>query len=220
MTTDDYLNLITSAWRQKPKFTSWVSALVAVPVRVQALLDSMTPLFDPDLAVGDQLDIIGQWVGISRNVTIPIPGVYFSWDDVQADGWEYGTWQGDQTPGAVTILPDDAYRNLIKAKIAANHWDGTTTGAYAVWDAVFTTISILIQDNQDMTYDLGFYGGTLDSLTLQLVIGGYIPLKPEGVMLAGIFTAFDTGPMFAWDVETDIFKGWEEGSWVNEIPVT
>jgi hypothetical protein len=220
MAIDDYLNLITSAWRQKPNFTAMISLDVSVQVRVQSLLASMIPLFDVDLAVGDQLDIIGQWVGISRNVTIPIAGVYFSWDGLYTVGWDYGVWQGDQTPGSVTVLPDDVYRTLIKAKIAANSWNGTTDGAYAIWDALFTTVTILIQDHQNMSYDLIFVGGIVDSLTLALIEGGYIPLKPEGVRVNNYFVPIDSGPLFGWDLETDFIDGWDTGSWARELGPT
>lgn len=217
MTEKDYLDLIPSANRQQPDFVDVIKVNVAVPLRVQDLLTSMIPLFDVDVAVGDQLDIIGKWVGVSRNVDIPISGVYFSWDGSDPTvGWDYGTWQPSSAPTAVTVLPDDSYRFLIKARIAANHWDGTTPGAYAIWDEIFTTIKVLIQDNCDMTYELGFYGGIVDSLTLALVLQGYIPLKPEGVRLAGVFTPVDTGPLFSWDLDTTFFQGWDSGSWVNE----
>lgn len=217
MTREEFLNLIPAANRDKPKFIATVDINIAVPVRVQQLLESMIPLFDVDLAVGQQLDVIGQWAGISRIVNVPIPGVYFEWDGAAENGWDFGTWQPDGNPTEVTILPDDTYRLLVKAKIAANRWDGTTDQAYAIWEQVFTTLTILIQDKQDMTYKLGFYGAPLDSLTLQLVIQGYIPLKPEGVRLAGVFTPVTpTSPMFSWDSDTDILQGWDEGSWVNE----
>lgn len=215
-TIDDYLNLITSEFRDKPKFVDTVTADVSLPVHIQDLLLSMIPLFDIDVAVGDQLDILGKWIGLSRQITVPIPNVYFSWDADYTLGWDYGTWKGDQTPGAVTVLPDDAYRTLLKAKIAANHWDGTIDGAYAVWDEIFTTVTILIQDGQDMTYKIGFFGGIVDTLTLALVVGGYLPLRPEGVRLAGVFTPIDNNPYFAWDVESDFLQGWNEGSWAIE----
>lgn len=218
MTEADYLALITSEFVGKPKFAATISTDVSPCVQVQDLLAAMIPLFDVDLAVGTQLDIIGVWVGISRNVTIPIEGVYFSWDDTDFDGWEFGIWQGNLTPGAVTVLPDDVYRTLIKAKIAANQWDGTTDGAYAIWDSVFTNITILINDNQDMSYDLAFVGGIVDSLTLALITGGYIPLKPEGVRVNVYYVPVNPGPLFAWDVaETDLLAGWDTGSWAREI---
>lgn len=215
MTVEEYLNLITSEHRQKPNFISVVTANVSVAARVQELLASMIPLFDVDVAVGDQLDIIGRWAGVSRHIAIPISGVYFSWDGDASLGWDYGIWQGD-LPSEITSLPDGAYRTLIKAKIAANQWDGTTDGAYAIWDSIFTDISILIQDHQDMSYDLAIVGGIVDSLTLALLTGGYIPLKPEGVRVNVYFVPVDSNPLFGWDVESDFLGGWDEASWAVE----
>lgn len=220
MTTQDYLNLVTSQFREQPNYTAMISADVATQVQVQTLLQQMIPLFDVDVAVGDQLDIIGKWVGVSRSIAIPIPGVYFTWDGDFTVGWEYGTWQPSSLPSDVTVLPDDAYRVLIKAKIAANQWDGTTTGAYAIWDRVFTETTILIQDNQDMTYALAVVGGIIDSLTLALITGGYIPLKPEGVRVSAYYVSVDDGPVFGWDVGTDLLGGWDEASWVRELAPT
>lgn len=213
MTITDYLNLITSAYREKPKFIATVSLDVSVQVRVQELLLSMIPIFDLDIAVGDQLDIIGQWVGISRNVSIPIPNVYFSWDADYTLGWDYGSWQPALSPTSVTSLPDDAYRLVIKAKIAANNWNGTTPAAYAIWEQLFPQYVILIQDNQNMTYDLIILGGIVDSLTLALLNEGYISLKPEGVRIAAIYTAIDTGPVFGWDLDNGNIEGWDQGTW-------
>ncbi len=221
MTQEDYLNLVTSEFRDKPVFISTLSLNLEAPIQVQNLLTAMmTIVFDLDLAVGNQLDIIGQWVGISRNVNVPISGVYFTWDGDYTVGWDYGSWQPSSQPTEVTVLPDDSYRVVLKAKIAANHWDGTTDGAYKVWDALFTTFTILIQDNQNMTYDLAIVGGIVDSLTLALITGGYIALKPEGVRLAGVYAAIDSGPVFAWDVDAPLLQGWDEGSWVRELPTT
>jgi hypothetical protein len=197
-----------------------ISADVGIPLQVQSLLTQMIPLFDLDLAVGQQLDIIGLWVGVTRNVSIPITGVYFSWDGDYTVGWDYGTWQPSSAPTSITVLPDDAYKTLIRAKIAANNWDGTTDGAYTIWEQVFPETTILIQDNQNMTYDLAVVGGIIDSLTLALLTGGYIPLKPEGVQIAAYYVSVDSNPVFAWDVQSTLLAGWDQGSWVREIAPT
>lgn len=220
MTEQDYLDLITSEHRKKPDFVAVVSLNVAVPLRVQDLLTSMNPIFDVETAVGQQLDIIGEWVGVSRNVSIPIPNPFFSWEGTALLGWDSGSWQPALAPTSITTLPDDNYRILIKAKIAANNWDGTTDGAYAIWDQVFTDSTILIQDNQDMSYDLAIVGGMIDAITLALITGGYIPLKPEGVRVNAYYIAADDGPVFGWDVESDLLGGWDESSWVMEVPPT
>lgn len=219
-TTTEYLDLITSEHRLKPKFAAMVELNVSVFVRVSNLIQAMNGLFDLDTAIGDQLDILGEWVGVSRNVRIPIPDVYFSWDADYTLGWDYGTWEANLTPFEGTVLPDDAYRTLIKAKIAANHWDGTTNGAYAIWESLFTQFTILIQDHQDMSYDLIIVGGIVDSLTLALLAGGYIPLKPEGVRVNEYIVPVNDGPLFGWDLDTEFITGWDDGSWAREISPT
>lgn len=219
-TLNDYLDLITSEFRQKPVYIETISVGLQVMVRIQDVVGSFIAEFDVDTAIGAQLDIIGKWAGVTRNVAIPIADVYFSWDGVYTLGWEYGTWQPNLAPTDITVLPDDAYRTLIKAKIAANQWDGTTDGAYAIWDRLFTQFTILIQDNQNMSYALGIVGGIVDSLTLALITGGYIPLKPEGVRVSAYYVSVDTGPVFGWDVESAQLGGWDEASWVREITPT
>ncbi len=217
-----YLNLVTSEYRNKPDFLKMVEMNTAVARRVQELIATLIPKFDVDVAVGDQLDIIGQWVGISRKVSIPIAGVYFTWDSTDSVGWDYGTWQPYNAPVSITLLPDDAYRTLIRAKIAANQWDGTTTGAYEIWNIIFPELSILIQDNQNMSYDLIILGAIIDSLTLALITGGYIPLKPEGVRVNSYIIVPEIGPVFAWDIdpETSLLAGWDTGQWPQIIEPT
>lgn len=220
MTKEEYLNLVTAAFRQKPNFIDVVGINVDVAVRVQELLLSMIPKFDVDTAVGDQLDIIGKWIGISRNINVPISGVYFTWDGDYTVGWDYGTWQPALAPAEVTTLPDDAYRTVLKAKIAANQWDGTTESAYAIWDQLFPQFTILIQDNQNMSYWMVIVGGIVDSLTLALLAGGYISLKPEGVRINGFLVPIDDEIGFAWDMDTPLLKGWDEGYWLREVSAT
>lgn len=219
-TIDEYKSLVTSEYQGQPNFMAMIDLDVSLPVRVQELMSSMIPLFDVDVAAGSQLDIIGQWVGIGRNVTIPIEGIFFSWDGDYTVGWEYGIWQSVLAPTSVTVLPDDVYRTLIRAKIAANRWDGTTDGAYTIWEQVFPNITILIQDKQDMSYDLALIGGIIDSLTLALLRGGYIPLKPEGVHVNVYYAPVNDGPFFGWDLDSTYVQGWEIGSWARELSPT
>lgn len=222
MILEDYLNLVPSANRQKPNFIGSLTVGVEIYARIQELLLSMSDaLFDVDTAVGDQLDIIGLWVGVSREVQVPISGVYFQWDgDDPFVGWDYGTWQPSSAPTEITVLPDDAYRTLIKFKIAANNWDGTTPGAYAIWEILFPDLVFLIQDNQNMTYDLAIVGGIIDSLTLALIRNGAISLKPEGVRITNYYVPIDDGPVFAWDTDSPMLQGWDTGSWVRELSPT
>lgn len=219
MTIQDYIDLIPSENAQQPDFLAVITANVSMLVRIQELMQSMIPLFDLDLPpVGNQLDIIGQWVGVSRNIAVPIPGVFFTWDGDASLGWDFGIWATSADQTEITVLPDAQYLTLIKAKIAANQWDGTTNGAYAIWNALFTNVTILIQDFQNMSYDLGIIGASLDSLTLALITGGYIPLRPEGVLINNYFTS--PGPVFAWDSDSALLQGWDTGLWATFVAPT
>ena len=215
MTVKDYLDLIPSANAVQPNFTSMISVDVSIPIQVQDLLKSMVPIFDISLPpLGNQLDIIGQWVGVSRAVSIPSTGIFFSWDSPASQGWDYGTWQIPGQATVITSLPDDAYLILILGKIAANNWDGTINGAYAIWNELFSPqgITILIQDHQNMSYAMGIVGTSISSLALALITGGYIPLRPEGVQITGYFTG--PAPFFAWDVPNgSLLGGWDYGKW-------
>jgi hypothetical protein len=210
----DYLNLITTEHRDKPVFIETLSAIGQPLIDMMALIESMPEAFDIDSAVGVQLDALGVWIGRSRFIAVPITDVYFEWDLANV-GWEAGTWQGpyDPTTG-LNSLPDDAYRTLLKAKIAANRWDGTIPGAYEVFGQVFGS-PVIIQDNQDMSMVIAAPNNTLDAVSIALLTGGYIPLKPAGVRVA--YYATSDSSIFSWDVSGTDLQGWDAGSWATEL---
>lgn len=219
MTVDisQYTSLITSEHNQKPRFMAMVSLLAQWGVDRQNMLASIPGLFDIDNAVGQQLDWIGQWVGISRNLSVPLTGVYFSFDTAGI-GFDQGTWFGpfDPTTGLVA-LPDAQYRTLLYAVIAANNWDGTVPGAYAAWNTIFEPLgySILIDDNQDMTMNAVLVGPSADAVTLALFTGGYLNLRPAGVGITNYYTTSITGaPVFGFDAENSGVSGFNVGAWV------
>lgn len=217
--TDSYVALITSEHDDKPNFVAVIRALTQGPADIAALCASFPTLYNLDVAVGTQLDAVGLWIGLSRTLSTPLPGVYFSWDETDLVGWESGTWQSpyDSNTGLIT-LPDDSYRSLLRAKIAANNWDGTIPGAVAVYLSIFNgDESVIIQDNQDMSYILGFVGVPLNAVDQALLLNGYVPLKPAGVRIAAIALPPAPGPLFAWDVQSTTLNGWELGQWPIEI---
>lgn len=147
-----FLNLISSEHRNKPKFIATVTASVQpfVDCINQAL--EMPALFDVDTAVGDQLDIVGQYIGLTRNIIADAAQSYFSLDTPGA-GFDQAVWQPPppvvpQT--AVIQLDDNDYRTLLLARIQANYWDGTRDGAYAAWNTLFNPrgLQVLIQEVQ------------------------------------------------------------------------
>lgn len=212
----EYLSLVPPQHRGAPRFIATLSLLLQPLVDQQALLASLPLAFDLDLAVGTQLDAVGLWVGRSRFVLTPLTGVFFSFDDL-ALGFDAGRWLGqfDSVDG-LTRLDDDVYRVLLRAKIAANHWDGTLAGASTALNYVFNdpNTHVFIEDNQDMSFSLNVAGIPLSPILLALLTGEYIPLKPAGVRLANVNTVTVGGtPLFGFDLNTTSVGGFEVGSW-------
>lgn len=215
-----YTSLITSEHNEKPRFMAMVSLLGQWAVDRRNMLASIPGLFDIDDAVGQQLDWVGQWVGVSRNLSIPLTGVYFSFDTAGL-GFDQGTWLGpfDPTTGLVS-LPDNAYRTLLYAVIAANNWDGTVPGAYTAWNTIFEPLgySILIEDGQDMTMTVALIGPTPDAVTLALFTGGYLNLRPAGVGITFYYTqSVPNVPIFGFDAENSSISGFDVGAWAVSV---
>jgi hypothetical protein len=216
VTTDDYVGLVTGQHQDKPKFRQVIEALTRGFAEINNTQEAYIDLFDLDQAVGQQLDIVGAWIGVSRYLTVPITGVYFTWDDTALTGWDSGSWRGEFDPvTGLTSLPDDAYRNLLKARAVANQWDGSMPEAAAIWAAAFPGQTVIIQDNQDMSMILGFVGAPISAIQQALLTGGYLPLKPAGVRVSYYAIPVNDGPLFAWDIDNAFLAGWDEGSWAQ-----
>jgi hypothetical protein len=91
-----YLDLVTSEHQPWPNFLAMNTVLFQAFVDQQNLLATFPDIFDVDEAVGDQEDILGLWIGVTRNLnqTIDVP---IAEDDFQrANGglgpnWTTGT---------------------------------------------------------------------------------------------------------------------------------
>ena len=218
MTLNDYLDLITSEHRSRRKFGGTVTTAVAPLVTVQDFIDStMLPAWDIDTAVGAQLDQIGEWVGVTRSVELPLTGAYFSWDRTKDLGWEHGYWQGKYDPSTGIIsLADHVYRAVLFAKIASNVWDGTMSTMSNIWDDTMGTMSkLIIMDHQDMSITLGLKGIAPNAVMTYVLISGRIPLKPEGVRIRKYVIA--KRQIFGFDIANDAIQGFDVGEWGTEI---
>ncbi len=259
MLLTDYLRLLASQHRRRPRFAATMEALLKQPCAVENLLREMRTAFDLDTAVGAQLDAVGVRVGRTRHVRLPL-NAYFSWN-TETLGWNEGFWKGRYDPDSgMHSLPDDLYRRLLYAKVAANSWDGTVPDAYAAWEIAFGDTAsaarpagsgpapqgsepesasgeanasaaqdarssiILIQDNQDMSMVVGVAGKNMSTLFEQLLLQGYVPLKPEGVRIAwfalppeGAREENGDGRLFAWNAASEALAGWSDGAWPRKL---
>jgi hypothetical protein len=214
---------VTSEHRDKPKFMATL-AVTAQPLADTARLEQQYYLYyDLDLAIGAQLDAVGMWVGRSRYLPVPITA-YFSWDTDNL-GWDQAVWKRpfDPDSGFVT-LPDELYRVLLKAVIAANHWDGSIPGAYACWNIIWSqypAYTFVIQDYGDGSMAYGLLGpAPPDQIMLGFFTFGEIDTKPAGIELDHFLpTMWPAGPggtpVFAWDSMDPAAAGWDVGAWAD-----
>ena len=213
---EDYLNRITSEHRNQPKFIAYLTALLQPFIDAQALLRSLLTAFDLDTAIGVQLDATGQWIGRSRFLETPLAGVYFSFDTPSV-GFDQGQWFGPFDPiDGLSSLDDGTYRQLLRAKVLLNNWDGTIPAAAAAIEAVVgnnpNTI-VMVLDNQDMSMTVGIAGQIPSAVIIALLTGGYVPIQPEGVLVNYEITSVDGTALFGFDVENTSIAGFNVGAW-------
>jgi len=184
-----YTNLLTSQWKLSPKLNAFLYLLLKKLDDVSFCLATLDTALDLDFAVGAQLDMIGEICQASRTV-------------------------GFQPSDNVSpVLDDDTYRIYIKAKIAANQWDGTIDSLYSIWEQLFPGGTIIIADQQNMTAVIVLVG-TFTSIVQDLIVNGYIVPRPEGVLYNYVF---GTPPFFGFGSLPGLIAGFGVGHWVDLV---
>ncbi len=184
-----YKGLITHQYRMSTKFMQWLEANLQLFSDAAGVADDLIAAFGLDTAVGAQLDILGDILGVGRTVSFSPSG------------------------GVSPVLDDDTYRVVLKAKIVKNHWDGQIGSLVRAWQLLFPDGQILVTDNEDMSMDV-LVAGNLTTLIQELIEHGYIVPKPEGVKINYVF---GTLPAFGYDLETGYVAGYETGHWFEYV---
>lgn len=214
---DYYVRLIPSHNRIKPLFAQVVETMIAGPWFVRRAIKHWPLRFNLEDAVGHQLDILGEWIGISRFLQIQLTGIYFSWDDTPDIGWESGVWQGafDSDEG-LSALGDEDYRRLLYTMIMINHWDGSREQLRAIWERFLpSTVQGFIQDNQDMTLTIGYVGPELVGIQAAIARVGASLVKPMAVRIREYISPPNDGELLTWDAGPFFING--EGQWQQSL---
>ena len=151
------LTLVTSKHWDKTNFLAFLTQHLIIVDAAKQLSAKMQDYFNLETAIGTQLDVLGELVGVSRYLNFE-PSV--------------------DSP----TLDDTIYRFCIKAKSAQNQWDGTIPGLYTIWYALFPLFLISVVDNQDMTCDINFTAQNFTTLQKELITNGYIIPKTQCVL--------------------------------------
>lgn len=154
-----YLDGIESQHKTKPRYMAYVTALLEKVDPAHAAAKDMPAAFNVYDAVGAQLDVIGEIVGVDRK----FPPV--------------------NIPGMPVYLDDDSYRQVILSKIIQNQWDGTYGQFKEMAAATLAkTLNARYRDNQNMTMGVSIEG-QLAPIMVELLVRGYILPKPMGVSM-------------------------------------
>jgi hypothetical protein len=219
-----YLGEVASEHNLQPKFMDMLVALLQ-PFGDTTWLESQFYLYyDLDLAIGAQLDAVGEWVGRTRNLPVPI-NAYFSWN-TDGLGWNEAVWKRPFDPDSgFVVLPDEMYRILLHAVILANHWDGSIPGAYAAWAPIWNNLypdyTFVIQDYGNGSMAYGLIGPKApDPIMMGFFTFGKIDTKPAGVkldyFLPSMYPAGAGGtPVFGFDCMDANCAGWNVGAWAD-----
>lgn len=164
-----YADLLILQYLNKPKAWATVKGTV-LPIIMDQLPLAVQDAFSVDGSEGVQLDVIGDYVGASRNAY---------------------TFTGPVT------LDDDDFRQLIKLLIIKNNAGSSLATIQSLLAASFPG-QIRVSDNQTMALNYVVLEslGTADLLEV-LVTGGYLP-APMGVQTSVVIVPLIENPFFGF----------------------
>lgn len=186
MAVSEWLQLVTSEHALAPNFNAWLARLLQFQEDVDAAVNTIDLQSSVNSASGVQLDRLGAMLGASR--VLPFQPV--------------------NMPATMT---DDLYRLVLKGIIASKSWDGTLGGLNTIAQTLLDDFIVEFRDNQNMSVDVIIISGQINEQVKELIEHGYLFPKPAGVQYN--YTVSNQ-PLFGWDTDTELVKGWDEGIWV------
>lgn len=187
MDKKDYLDLITSEYYNKPKFYKTTEELLNLASKSAEVLSNFWEYFNLNTAVGNQLDVLGMYLNITRSLPV----------------------DSEEIPA---ILPDETFRIVLKSRVLQYRWDGSIQGLYDIISSLYPNMVIWLQDNADMSYTVFVMTDVFDEYVAELFLLGYILPKPAGIKVN--YVLYER-PFFTWDESTEHYKGWDEGAWMR-----
>lgn len=183
-----YKNLIIFQYINKPKASATIEALISQIIS-DGLVFQIEGAFDIDTAVGEQLTILGKYVGVPRTIRgAPVSRTFFEFTDydiVDVTGFiGFRTYDENPEPGSyfssysisensVYTLTDAELRFLIKVKRNVNNTRSTYANIKKIVYEDFQN-ELQVFDNKDMSMTLISSLG-VSELTLIAIIENILP---------------------------------------------
>lgn len=203
-----YKDLLLYQYSDKPKAQSHIELLARQGLS-NLVLKQIRDGFNIETAVGDQLDVIGEYIGQSREVPIPIPRPYFEFDDYENPllapiGF---TDYNDPNQNADSVffkyiflntdtqtLNDEEYRTLLKLRAVLNT-SNLSTAAIDEFLSLFFAGELSFTDNQNMT--LTYFVAPEQSRLVQLALALDLLPKPACVNISAVINIPDPALIFS-----------------------
>jgi len=158
-----YSNLLIIQYRDKPKAVALVNAIMETVIPYETMI-AVRDGYSPHTAVGNQLDLLGKYIGVSRVITgTTFDRIYFGYEEYGVTGSDFVgyTQYGDEPTEAqfrtykegtqsLYTLTDDEYRVILLLKIIQNSTDNTTGEIDDIVTQLFGS-TVLFNDRQNMT---------------------------------------------------------------------
>lgn len=205
-TKDYYVDLLLYQYNNKPKAKATIDLLVDA-ILVDLLPKDIETAFDLETAIGAQLDIIGEYIGLNRVINNTITRDYFTFEDEQnnaSDLFGFTDYTNPLLNAEVVLnayidasritsaLNDLEYRILLKLKSIINRSNNSMYEISTILYGFFGT-DIILYDQLDMSL-FYFVKSSISKIILIAYEQKILP-KPMGVQLS-IFSLDD--PSLVW----------------------
>ncbi|MND91709.1 hypothetical protein D3C80_838450 [compost metagenome] len=204
---DEARERVTEQFKGKPVFDKFLQLLTSGKVEAQSVLRDVMQLRSIDTAVGVQLDVIGEIVGLPRGLVTSEVFTYFGFQNAgQADTFSSMTdptvgspWYSLNAPLGISREPsDDEYRIMIKAKIIKNRTLATPEDVISAYQFLFGASQVIIDEQGPAEVRIGI-GKILNNVERGLLfdLGGTGSLLPKPAGVNYTYSEFQAGRVFA-----------------------
>jgi hypothetical protein len=210
-TKEYYAELLLYQYINQPKARATIEAFVDIAL-VDLLPQTIEQSFNIETAIGAQLDIIGEYIGLSRKLSIPVFRDYFTFDDQESlsdETFGFTDYESLETNASTyfysyintvsgeSSLNDDDYRVLLKLKLFLNSSQNTYFEITAALKQFFGT-KIVMYDQLNMKINYFISDEVTNVLIISIAeLAGLLP-KPMGVLIDGIYAVPDPINVWAW----------------------
>lgn len=190
---------IYAQYRVHPKTVQWYGITPTLALEICNVYQDIRNTYDIDLSIGEQLNIIGRLVGVSRNFEKFIAFDSLLWGQTISGSliqWGGVDTQWESTGKFVTEeVSDDVYKLILKSKISKNNLN--TTLDDIVESIIFITgtdTPIRVIDSEDMSFKVSFQDALDDQSRSVLNTFDVVP-RPQGVKYNGFV---EYGALIEW----------------------